>query len=665
MNSRSIFIVLAVSLLLLGGGCGKAPAGKELPGRGQPADSTCAWLADGAHFHTENYYAVFTEYYGRQLQAKNYASAAEALKAVADREMYYLFFDTAFGAVLQSFDTLYADRLPWPRTLFIEEHAGYRLLDRGEFRKAISHFRKVSAYTPYDYDSYLETANLYSDMAFCYAAVGDQEQALRCNRQALFYFDQIGSLTGQGGVYDNIALVHLFTKNYTEAETYFGKAMQAFREAGDTDNMFNTVHNLLLLYEETEDPRRYPLIDSAYRLFTAGHYDDVSLGVGLSFFYVDKLLHEGKMAEAKVVLEDMRASVEKQYSQSAEEDYLVASAQYELKTGRGILNTRLMEDALRAAEVSEHFQNQLAFCAVLKEDALRRGDYKKALSYSEKEKTATERLANREMVVKTMELNKRNETELKEQHIALQAETILNKNITIALLLALLLTFLLVAAVIYSRQKQKKIRTESRRALKYTRQLLEKTEEERRRIAGDLHDSVSHELLILKNALHAGHEGTGAQIDVIINDIRTISRNLHPIMFEKVGLAASLEQLAERARSIHDLMVTADISYDGFLSTSDELQVYRIVQEALSNTIKYAEAFAAKITVMMRNDGLSIEIKDNGKGFDVAGKMAGNTAFGLHNIQERSKAIGGTARIHSDRGGTVITIEIKKMTWTY
>jgi two-component system, NarL family, sensor kinase len=147
---------------------------------------------------------------------------------------------------------------------------------------------------------------------------------------------------------------------------------------------------------------------------------------------------------------------------------------------------------------------------------------------------------------------------------------------------------------------------------------------------------------------------------LIINDIRIISRNLHPVMFEKVGLSASINQLLDRAQSVNQLMVTSDIVYNGSLSVSNELQVYRIIQEALSNIIKYAEAVAAKIIIREGNDGLMIQIKDNGKGFNVVETLSRKDAFGLHNIIERSKAIGGFAKIQSDKTGTIITIDLKK-----
>ena len=173
-----------------------------------------------------------------------------------------------------------------------------------------------------------------------------------------------------------------------------------------------------------------------------------------------------------------------------------------------------------------------------------------------------------------------------------------------------------------------------------------------------MHDSVSHDLLGLKNLFVENAAETNAKIDTIIDDIRTISRNLHPVMFDKIGLKQSVMQLVERVQSVNNFMITAEIEYHSGLGSLAELQIYRIVQESVSNIIKYAEAVAAKITITESIDKIYMEIKDNGKGFDVAETFANNAAFGLHNIIERSRAIGGQAKIVSDKNGTVITIEI-------
>ncbi len=626
-------------------------------------DSLCDWLSDRDHFHDSTFYSSFLEHYSKQIKAGNLEHAAVALGEMAEQEMYYSFFSDEILDSIRSFQKQYMHKLPWNQTLFVESYLGNYLIHQSEYRKAITCFRKLVVHKPFDYNTCTEVAHGYADMAFCYFAIGEHEKALQNNVKALSWFEKTKSQTGIGGVYDNIALVHLYTQNYKESEVYFDKAMAAYKKVGDQANMMTSLHNKILLYDEMGSPKKFALIDSTYHLFRQSKMQDESLELGLSSFYVDVLLHENRLAEAKAILGEMKLLLDKLQSVSAQADYVIALASYQVKTGEGIKAPEIIEQALREVEEQDDYQNQIAFLKVLKENALLQKNYQKAYAYSEKEKEAENKITNQRMIAKTMELDKVYETDRKEQQINIQKQTIADGKATIALLISLLLAVLLIVISVLSRQRQKKNRLESKRNQQYTKKLLEKTEEERKRIASDLHDSVSHELLNLKHTMADNPKLTGDKIDMIINDIRSISRNLHPVMFEKVGLSASVEQLVERAQAINQLMVTSDIDYHSSLSVSDELQVYRIVQEALSNTIKYAEAVAAKIIIFEEPQRTFIQIKDNGKGFQVEETLQRKDAFGLHNIIERSKAIGGTARIHSDTNGTVVTVELKRNTW--
>lgn len=97
--------------------------------------------------------------------------------------------------------------------------------------------------------------------------------------------------------------------------------------------------------------------------------------------------------------------------------------------------------------------------------------------------------------------------------------------------------------------------------MSFTKQLLQNTEEERKRIASDLHDSISHELLNLKYIFRKDSATVNTKINSIINDIRGISRNLHPVMFDKIGLQPNIEQLVERIQQQNDFMVSTEIQY--------------------------------------------------------------------------------------------------------
>lgn len=627
-------------------------------------DATCDWLSSRKHFHDKGFYQTFQAHYAEQIQKGDLKHAACALGEMAEQEMFYAFFSDSVMSLIHTFKEKYQQKLPWDQTLFVESYLGNYLINQSEYRKAMNCFKKLVVHKPFDYNTCTEVAHGYADMAFCYFAIGEHEKAIQNNIKALFWFEKTKSQTGIGGVYDNLALVNMYTKNYRESEKYFDKAMAAYRKVGDTANMVISLHNKILLYDDMESPHKFELIDSTFHFFRKSKMQDESVEIGLSSFYVDMLLHEDRFAEAKAVLGEMKELVDTLQTLSAEADYVVSQAAYQVKTGDGIRDITTIRKALEAVEEQEDYQNQIAFLKVLKEDALLKNDYRKAYWYSEKEKRAISNITNQRMIAKTLELNKVYEIDRKEQQISNQKQTIADGRLTIAVLISLLMAAFLVVSSLLFRRRQKKNRAERKRVLEHTKKLLEKTEEERKRIASDLHDSISHELLNLKHTMVDNPKLTSEKIDAIINDIRNISRNLHPVMFEKVGLSASVEQLVERAQSINQLMVTSDIDYHASLSVSDELQVYRIIQEALSNTIKYAEAVAAKITIFEEAHRTLVQIKDNGKGFSVEETLRRKDAFGLHNIIERSKAIGGTARIQSDSNGTIVTIELKRKTWT-
>ena len=161
----------------------------------------------------------------------------------------------------------------------------------------------------------------------------------------------------------------------------------------------------------------------------------------------------------------------------------------------------------------------------------------------------------------------------------------------------------------------------------FTSQLLSKTEDERKRIASDLHDSVSNELINLRHALEEKSLSFKSQIDSILEEVRSISRNLSPTLFDKLGLKESIEQLTDRAQTQNRFMLTADLEYSGVLSTDVELQLYRIIQEATTNMIKHSNALAGKITLQEDSKFVYAEIKDKGKGFDVDKMLEKETAL--------------------------------------
>ncbi|WP_169630192.1 ATP-binding protein [Flavobacterium humi] len=624
------------------------------------SDPTVKWLNDKNNFHKGNYRTVFYDFYTRKIKEKDFKSAADVLRIVSVKIVHFSAYDKDFEALVHSFSEKYADKLPPDQTTFLASYLGCYETEEGNFKKAIDYFRNITAVEAVDYQSCVDKAYAYFDISFCYFSIGDQNLALENSLKSLHYFNKTDNLIGIGGVYSNLASINMALKNYKKGEEYYTKSIAYFTIAKDTGNIFTAYYNRIQNFEESHNPRFYALIDSTYHLFKESKFKDSSLKISINTYYTKKLLEEGRIAEAKKILDELRPEVTSLNTTYSTQEYDIALAEYEIKKKEGIVDINKIKNAIPALEENSNYQILQNFYTLLKEEALSQKKYEQAFYYQTELQKASDSLASTEIKNKALELNAKYQAEKKEQQIKLQEKTILNKNTTIALLFSTLIGILLFVLAISLRRKQKQLRLEKQAARLYTRQLLEKTEEERRRIASDLHDSVSHELLSLKNTMEGKTDLANTKIDAIINDIRIISRNLHPVMFDKIGLKNSVEQLVERTQSVNSFMVTADINYHSSLSVPDELQVYRIIQEALSNIIKYADAVAAKITIAEENNTIHIEIKDNGKGFNVTETLAGMNAFGLHNIIERTRAIGGEAKITSDKNGTIVRIEIKK-----
>ncbi len=630
-----------------------------------PLDATCKYLRDSKNFKSRNYMPTFYNYYNKKIKEKDYTFAFRALEMVLWNNDFANTFTEETLATANKLAAPCLTKLPKSETSFLYSFSGTFYSRKGDFKTAIEFYKKVDSVEVFNYKTCSQKSFCCQGLSWCYYRLGKQDQALAYSFKALEYIKKTDTQMLTPGVYSVVSAIYQSLKDYKNAELYIDTTIAFYKKDGDNemsrDNIFIMLYNkmsLLDLCGKTE--QRAKLLDSTYLAYKNNSFSHPSTKIVIYSLYVKKLINENKLTEAKAILDELAPEVKALNFDDPNKKYAVAVAQYEATKSKSTLNKKYILDVIPSLLDEEDYSNVNDLYGVLHEDALLKKDYAAALKYSEGMKTAQDSLASRAIANKVAELNQKYKTKEKEQKIELQEKTIINKNTTIALLISVLFGIIILTIYIISRQKQKRMESEKQNAQLYTKQLLEKTEEERKRIASDLHDSVSHELLGLKNIADGKQAETNQKIDSIINDIRSISRNLHPIMFDKIGLKASVEQLIERAQTVNDFMVTSEIDYNGLLSNSDELQVYRIIQEALSNVIKYANAMAAKITISENNNTLNIEIKDNGKGFNVNETLNSSKAFGLHNIIERSRAVGGEAKIISNKNGTTVAIEIKK-----
>jgi signal transduction histidine kinase len=286
------------------------------------------------------------------------------------------------------------------------------------------------------------------------------------------------------------------------------------------------------------------------------------------------------------------------------------------------------------------------------------GEYKSAFIYQQKYDSLKDHYDTKEHLDKVTNLELKYDTENKNKKIAEQKLNIEQNKFEIVALLGAIV-FAAVMLLLYFYFKRRKEAAEKiKQQEAFTQQLFANTEKERSRIAGELHDSINHELLSLKNAVNSQQPIQAESISKIIEEVRTISRDLYPAMFETMGLKASIESLCQRITASGHLFLSSEINYQKQLSTEFELQLYRIIQEFIQNTLKHSKAKSAKISITTDSPKISLIIQDNGKGFDVNEQLKKHTSFGLQSLMQRAKFLNAAYKINSNNNGTTLHITL-------
>ncbi len=193
-------------------------------------------------------------------------------------------------------------------------------------------------------------------------------------------------------------------------------------------------------------------------------------------------------------------------------------------------------------------------------------------------------------------------------------------------------------------------------------------EAERKRIAGDLHDELGPMLSAIKLQINhlepedetenAVLEKSSKQIDGIIQRFREISYDLLPNTLVRKGFINATHEYISKLKILHPLVIdfnTCDFS----LKPEQEVNLYRVVQEIMQNTIKHARATVLKINIITKDKSIFLQTKDDGIGFNYSEKSLEAKGVGLLSLQSRAQLLGGQLVVHTQPGsGTTFEIEI-------
>jgi signal transduction histidine kinase len=206
-----------------------------------------------------------------------------------------------------------------------------------------------------------------------------------------------------------------------------------------------------------------------------------------------------------------------------------------------------------------------------------------------------------------------------------------------------------------------------------SRRLVEVQESERRHIARELHDeagqalvSLRYGLRLLEREIDAGGSVTERvaelvqRTDAVIDSLHRLAADLRPVSLDHLGLDAALRQYSRSAGS--ELGLEVRFKARGFTSerlpAAVETDLYRVVQEAMTNVARHARATRVDVLVERRGDRVLVMVEDDGVGFEPELAQLGDH-FGLLGIRERAEALGGTLAVESAPGaGTTVVVEV-------
>ena len=233
------------------------------------------------------------------------------------------------------------------------------------------------------------------------------------------------------------------------------------------------------------------------------------------------------------------------------------------------------------------------------------------------------------------------------------------------------------AVFLIFRQRVARLRQAHAAQEAFSRQLLDSQEQERQRIAAELHDSLGQSLLIIKNrsflALDSFDDPETAreQVEEIsaasahaIEEVREIAYNLRPYKMERFGLTKTLQAMCQQAERTSGIRFGVELkNIDGLFPNEAELNLYRVVQESVNNILKHSRATEARLTIERDEREVRMKIEDNGQGFNVTPHANANEprrgGFGLIGMAERVRLLGGAYALDSAPGrGTTITVKL-------
>lgn len=513
-------------------------------------------------------------------------------------------------------------------------------LRQGNYNKTIETLTKSASYFEKTNDS-LNAAKCYSNIASAFAELEIFPKAIEYSEKALVVFENQNQTQ-----FRLITLPNLATQCYKNGDTlkaigYNNKAEQLALKVGDKRSLSIIYNNLGDLYLEKDSDKAKQYLEKTLQL-----KNELNLKSGIE-------VTQSNLGYIHLKNKDYKTAIP-----------FFKKAEQVIKGKQRVSVYNNLRDAYKGL-----------------------GQMNKALEYSEKSSQLNDSILNTESQKSFIEIQTKYETEKKEKEILkLQAKNLTinntekqNRNLFIGILSIISISFLLIFMLLKNAKKkriiiQQKLTIKNQEVIELLKNkelegidaIIDAQEKERSKIAADLHDNLGSKVATLKLYLESyDTKGTFSSFyeklrgltNETYNEIRSISKNKNFGAQISKGLIPSTKLIAQQisdSKKIDIKVINVDISKR--IENSLEIQVFRIIQELLTNIIKHANATEAIVQFSEHKNILNIIVEDNGKGFEINKTRSG---LGLLNIEKRIDKIYGDIVIDSSKeNGTTVIINI-------
>ncbi|UMB59750.1 sensor histidine kinase [Lutibacter sp. A80] len=526
-------------------------------------------------------------------------------------------------------------------------------------------------------------ADSYNNIGIAYDLKGDFARSLESYFKALKIYEEEQNVPSNKlpMVLGNIGIVYKKQKEYDKVLNYYKKALNIYEENNSPFGIVVTKGNIgsvLLSLEKYNESISYS--EEAKTLYSKLGYER----------YVPYMLNNIAIAKDSLKL---RTAAQHYYKEAivlfTKDQNLYELAHAQIGLAKSLVTEKkyseaisVVNNALKTTQEKGFKEFEIKAYKLLANIESKLGNHKQAYNYYEAYAVGKDSLFVEEKTKTIFELETKYETEKKEKEIAEQKEKLLkneleikNKNLTTLLLGSGLLVFTIISFGLYKRQQHKKREYKNKLALKEA-QTYNKLQDQRLRISRDLHDNIGSQLTFIISSidnLKFLSDPTNKKLLNKLSEINnfastTISElrdtiwamNTNKISFDNLqGRILSFIEKAKSAtnNSIHfniNIKVTSELLF----SSVKGINIFRVIQEAINNAIKYAEASEITLQILENETSIKFEITDNGKGFNINTTRLGN---GLENMERRIKEIDGEITINSQpNNGTSIIISCPK-----